>query len=78
VNVEFVDTCTLYLVAPAAAVQVSVGVLLTLEALSEGETSVGTLTVVTGGGGTTAASVVKKNVADQRLVPLAFVALTLQ
>lgn len=63
--------------APEAAVQVRVGVLLTLLALSAGETSVGTLTVVTGGG-TTAARVVKKNVADQRLVPLAFVALTLQ
>jgi hypothetical protein len=54
-----------------------VGVLLTLLALSAGETNVGTLTVVTGGG-TTAAMVVKKKVADQRLVPLAFVALTLQ
>jgi hypothetical protein len=64
-------------VAPEAAVQVRVGVLLTLLALSAGETSVGKLTVVTGGG-TTTARVVKKNVADQRLVPLAFVALTLQ
>jgi hypothetical protein len=55
-----------------------VGVLLTLLALSAGETNTGAANVVEGVGGTTAANVVKKNVADHRLVPLALVALTLQ
>ena len=66
-KVEEVEYCTLYVVAPAAADQVNVGVLLTLVAALAGDDKPGALMIV-----------VKLLGADQSDVPTTFVALTLQ
>ena len=67
VKPEVVEYCTLYVVAPAAADQVNVGVLLTLVAALAGDDKPGALKTV-----------VKLLVADQEDGPTTLVALTLQ
>lgn len=67
VNPEVVEYCTLYDVAPAAAAQLNVGVLLTPVAPLAGADKAGALRTV-----------VKLLAADQADVPATFVALTLQ
>ena len=70
-KLEFVETCTVYEVAPLEAFHVRVGVLDTLVAPLMGELS-------DGAAGGLPAAVVKLHVVDQALVPPAFVAFTLQ
>jgi hypothetical protein len=71
VKLELVDTCSWYEVAPVEAFQLSVGVIETPVALFDGERRVGA-------GGLPPELVVKLQMLEYALVPLAFVALTRQ
>jgi hypothetical protein len=69
-NVDVVETCKSYDVAPAEAFQPSMGFVATPEAPLEGVESVG--------GKRAPEAVVKLQTVDQSLIPAAFVALTRQ